>query len=146
MTQEDLGQELRENNDKIVECILLLRQQREELCYIIEKQYDERKKLETEMERITYKLCLVSSFFRNFKITKFSWLLTFQINKSLTQRLKAKTNYDKTLEEIEENYAKLVKNSGALLLVIQKEFAKLDSLLNKHTSTDDVPKEGARYI
>lgn len=60
MTQGDFGQELRENNEKIIECILLLREQREELIFIIEKQYEERKKLETEMERITYKLCLVS--------------------------------------------------------------------------------------
>lgn len=60
MTQGDFGQELRTNNDKIVECILLLREQREELAYIIGKQYEERKKLETEMERITYKLCLVN--------------------------------------------------------------------------------------
>lgn len=59
MTQEDLGKELRENSDKIVECILLLREQRAELAYIIERQYEERQKLENEMEKITYKLCLV---------------------------------------------------------------------------------------
>lgn len=62
MTQEEFGQELRENNQKIVECVRLLREQRDELAFIIEKQYQERKKLETDMERITYKLCLVSFY------------------------------------------------------------------------------------
>ncbi|XP_072388506.1 macrophage migration inhibitory factor-like isoform X1 [Diabrotica undecimpunctata] len=56
--KEDIGGELRNNNEKIVEYILSLRQHRDELIYIIDKQYKERKKLETEMERITYKLCL----------------------------------------------------------------------------------------
>lgn len=60
MTQGDFGQELKQNNEKIIECIVLLREQRDELAFIIERQYEERKKLETEMERITYKLCLVS--------------------------------------------------------------------------------------
>lgn len=54
-----MAKELRENNDKICNYICNLKSQREELIYIIEKQYDERKRLETEMERITYKLCLV---------------------------------------------------------------------------------------
>lgn len=57
--KDEMAKELRENNDKICNYICNLKSQREELIYIIEKQYDERKRLETEMERITYKLCLV---------------------------------------------------------------------------------------
>lgn len=54
----------------------------------------------------------------------------------MAQRIKAKTNYDKTLEEVEVNYEKLVKNSGDLLQFIQKEFAQLDSQMNKKTNTE----------
>ncbi|CAG9820598.1 unnamed protein product [Phaedon cochleariae] len=176
--KEDIGQELRENNEKIVECILLLRDQRDELGFIIERQYEERKKLETEMERITYKLCLVRIFKGNLYLSKFKLRLITEehhiivqnsreinnwgeylandqkfipdalkfidivrhINKSLAQRIKAKQDYDNTLNEIESNYAKLVKDSGDLLLMIKKEFEKLDSMINKRTSTDDAPK------
>ncbi|XP_023020511.1 uncharacterized protein [Leptinotarsa decemlineata] len=119
MGNEDMGRELRENNEKIVECILLLKEQRDELTFIIDKQQEERKKLETEMERITYKLCL--------------------INKSLAQRIKAKSSYDNTINEIEENYAKLVRESDDLLGLIKTEFDKLESLINKKTSTEDAP-------
>ncbi|KAG5881467.1 hypothetical protein JTB14_000895 [Gonioctena quinquepunctata] len=116
-SDEDLGKELRENNEKIVECIKTLKEQRDELAYIIEKQQEERQKLETEMERITYKLCL--------------------INKSLAQRIKAKTCYDNTLIEIENNYAKLVKDSGDLLGLIKIEFENLESMINKKTNTEE---------
>ncbi|CAH1973344.1 unnamed protein product [Acanthoscelides obtectus] len=79
-------------------------------------------RLETEMERITYKLCL--------------------LNKSLAQRINAKTCYDKTLEEMEEKYANLVKDSAELLKYIREEFGDLESMLNKKTSTDEGPTGG----
>ncbi|KAJ8978791.1 hypothetical protein NQ317_015515 [Molorchus minor] len=113
--QPEIGRELREHNEKIVQCLLLLNEQRNELAFLIEKQYEERKKLEMEMERITYKLCL--------------------INKSLSQRIRTKNNYDKTLMEIEVKYNELVKTSENLLVVVQKEFNELDSTINKKTST-----------
>nr|CAH7742941.1 unnamed protein product [Callosobruchus chinensis] len=79
-------------------------------------------RLETEMERITYKLCL--------------------LNKSLAQRINAKTCYDKTLQEMEEKYANLVKNSADLLMYIKEEFSDLESMINKKTSTDEGPTGG----
>ncbi|CAH1973341.1 unnamed protein product [Acanthoscelides obtectus] len=81
-----------------------------------------KRELETEMERITYKLCL--------------------LNKSLAQRINAKTCYDKTLEEMEEKYANLVKDSAELLKYIREEFGDLESMLNKKTSTDEGPTGG----
>lgn len=58
-TEQELGRELKENNEKIVHCLLEMRTQRDELVFLIQKQREERKKLEVEMERLTYKLCLV---------------------------------------------------------------------------------------
>nr|CAI5850119.1 unnamed protein product [Callosobruchus analis] len=82
----------------------------------------EKGRLETEMERITYKLCL--------------------LNKSLAQRINAKTCYDRTLQEMEEKYANLVKNSADLLMYIKEEFSDLESMINKKTSTDEGPTGG----
>ncbi|XP_057669921.1 uncharacterized protein LOC130902106 [Diorhabda carinulata] len=115
--KEEIGRELKENNEKIVEYIVCLRQHREELTYIIDKQYKERKKLETEMERVTYKLCL--------------------INKSMAQRIKTKKLYDDTIAEIESNYCHLIKDSEKILGVIRSEYEKLESTLNKKTSTEE---------
>ncbi|CAH1099552.1 unnamed protein product [Psylliodes chrysocephalus] len=114
--KDEMAKELRENNDKICNYICNLKSQREELIYIIEKQYDERKRLETEMERITYKLCL--------------------INKSMAQRIKTKNLYDQTLQEVEGNYSKLVKDSGIILSLIQSQYESLDEMINKKTNTD----------
>lgn len=44
--------------------------------------------------------------------------------------------YDSTLNEVEAKYGNLVKNSGDLLQFVQKEYAKLDSMMNKKTNTD----------
>ncbi|CAG9857709.1 unnamed protein product [Phyllotreta striolata] len=115
--KEEMGRILKENNDKICDYICNLRTQRDDLVYIIEKQYEERKRLETEMERITYKLCL--------------------INKSMAQRIKAKCLYDQTIDEVEEQYSKLVKDSGTILALVQNRFQKLDGMINKTTSTDE---------
>lgn len=55
----DPGAELRINNEKIIEFLLTLRAQRNELQLIIEKQEEEKRRLQHEIERITYKLNLV---------------------------------------------------------------------------------------
>lgn len=117
MSKQNFGGELRENNEKIVECILLLRDQRSELGFIIEKQYEERKNLEKEMERLTFKLCL--------------------LNKSLAQRILAKKNYDETIAEVEARYKKLIENSSDLLEYLKSEFQELESMLSKKTGTED---------
>ncbi|XP_023312883.1 nucleolar protein 58-like [Anoplophora glabripennis] len=60
-----------------------------------------------------------------------------QINKSMAQRMKAKQNYDATIEEIEEKYKRLKENSGDLMTMVAKDCNQLDSLINKKTSTED---------
>lgn len=53
------GQELTTNNHDIVKYICDIEEERKTLEHIIQKQYEERKKVEAEIERLTYKLCLV---------------------------------------------------------------------------------------
>lgn len=59
----DPGAKLRQNNDKIVHFIQTLKEQRAEIANLIEKQEVEKKKLEVEIERCTYKISLVSTQF-----------------------------------------------------------------------------------
>lgn len=53
------GRRLRENNEEILKYINQLREQRNELGFLVEKQKTEKAKLEEEMARISYKLGLV---------------------------------------------------------------------------------------
>ncbi|KAJ8909880.1 hypothetical protein NQ315_013514 [Exocentrus adspersus] len=115
--EEVMGKEVKENNEAIVHCLLELRKQRDDLEYLLEKQLEEKKTLEMEMERLTYKLCL--------------------INKSMGQRAKALENYNETIGEIEQQYEKLKQNALELKTALASECDQLDSLINKKTSTED---------
>lgn len=59
----ELGRELSDHNHQIVKCILELHEQRDELAMLIKLQLDEKAKLESEIERITYKLGVVSTHY-----------------------------------------------------------------------------------
>ncbi|KAF7267473.1 uncharacterized protein LOC143194147 [Rhynchophorus ferrugineus] len=112
---EDTGRELSSNNVDIVKYLCNIEEERATLEDIIQKQYQERKKIEMEIEKLTYKLCL--------------------INKSLSMRIKAKNNYDKTIEEIRSHYTQLVDNSNKLRQMVEKTQAELDDIMNKKTGT-----------
>ncbi|XP_068902429.1 putative autophagy-related protein 11 [Tenebrio molitor] len=111
----DSGHELRENNEKIVKLMSLLKKQRDEMNYLIEKQQLEKGRIETEIEKLTFKLSLLT--------------------KSLNQRLQARANYDRTIKEIEENYSNLVEESGKLLFTINKEVHQLEQIMDKKIGT-----------
>lgn len=68
-----------------------------------------------------------------------SW--RFKINRSLSRRVKAKTCYDKTLEELEKKYAKLLDDSKELLSYVMQQFDSLDTLLDKRIGTTDSMKK-----
>ncbi|KAF5284657.1 hypothetical protein FQR65_LT13488 [Abscondita terminalis] len=54
------GTILKERNEQIVKYISELKTQRNELNFLIDKQQEEKFKLETEIRRITYKLSLLN--------------------------------------------------------------------------------------
>ncbi|XP_044261445.1 cilia- and flagella-associated protein 251-like [Tribolium madens] len=112
----DSGHELRENNEKIVKLMSILKKQRNEMNYLIEKQKEEKNRIQNEIEKLTFKLSLLT--------------------KSLGQRVQAKSNYDKTIKEIEENYSSLVEESGKLLSTITKEVHELEEIMDKKIGTE----------
>lgn len=128
------GPELNVYSEQIVKCIMELREQRDEINLLISKQEEEKLRLKTEMQRINYKLALVIVivFGRAFYLKVF-----FQISKSLSQRLKAKLAYDKTIEEAEKNYKQLVLNSGQLLDSVQKTVNQLTDAMDKKVGTSN---------
>lgn len=62
------GTELKECNDKIVSYVSELKKQRTELNYLIERQMEEKKDLQLEMERIAYKLKVASKIYLCFDL------------------------------------------------------------------------------
>ncbi|XP_030754876.1 uncharacterized protein LOC115881506 [Sitophilus oryzae] len=112
---EETGHKLSSNNEDIVRYLCGIENERQTLEDIIQKQYQERKRIEIEIEKLTYKLCL--------------------INKSLSMRIKAKNNYDKTIEEIQSHYSVLVDSSNKLRNLVEKTQADLDDIMNKKIGT-----------
>lgn len=55
----ETGSELRNNNEKIVKFMILLKQQRDEMSFLIQKQKEEKNRIQTEIEKLTFKLSLV---------------------------------------------------------------------------------------
>ncbi|XP_063926844.1 uncharacterized protein LOC135140284 [Zophobas morio] len=109
------GTELRNNNERIVKLMALLKAQRDEMTYLITKQQEEKHKIENEIEKLSFKLTLLT--------------------KSLNQRLQAKINYDKTIKEIEEHYMNLVSQSGKLLHTLSQEVHDLEEIMDKKIGT-----------
>ncbi|KAK9892408.1 hypothetical protein WA026_019858 [Henosepilachna vigintioctopunctata] len=111
------GRRLRESNEEILKYISQLREQRNELGILVDKQRIEKSHLEAEMARISYKLSL--------------------INKSLNQRLRALIVYDETLAHIESKYKGLADSTLVLLAQVRKESTNLESTIDKKIGTEN---------
>ncbi|EFA04879.1 hypothetical protein TcasGA2_TC014940 [Tribolium castaneum] len=94
--------------------------------FLIEKQVEEKSRIQNEIERLSFKLSLLT--------------------KSLGQRVLAKNNYDKTIKEIEENYSSLVEESGKLLSTITKEVHELEEIMDKKIGTEQKLEEKRRSM
>lgn len=110
------GRRLRENNEEILKYINQLREQRNELGFLVEKQKTEKAKLEEEMARISYKLGL--------------------IDKSLGQRTRALKLYDTTIMEVEAKYKGLADSTQGLLTHVKKESSTLENSIDKRIGTE----------
>ncbi|XP_031331076.1 13 kDa deflagellation-inducible protein-like [Photinus pyralis] len=104
------------NNDKIIKCIADLKKQRKELEFLIGKQQEEQSTLQTEMERITLRLGVIS--------------------KGHARRVAAKDNYDIAIKNAEESYQEIVTLSGRLLQSIRKNMSELEEAMDKKIGTD----------
>lgn len=112
----EIGATLRANNEQIVHYLKTLKEQRDEINLIIQKQEQEMRRLQYEIERITYKMALIT--------------------KSLAQRMAAKEKYDVTIKEAERNYRRIVECSGILLNSMSKEYSVLSEVMDKKVGPD----------
>ncbi|XP_034183378.1 uncharacterized protein LOC117605778 isoform X1 [Osmia lignaria lignaria] len=84
---------------------------RMELQTQIEAQEDEKNSLQTEIEKLSYKLT--------------------RLNDSLTKRIAVRNEYDRTIADTETAYIKILESSQLLLNMIKKEATNLDQTLLK---------------
>ena len=97
--------DLQNYNAELVSCIEDLREKREELNRTILREEEEKAKIQKDLSVLTDRLT--------------------KINENLAKRLQARTEYDRTIEETEQAYMKILESSQTLLHVLKRESATL---------------------
>ena len=92
-------------NNELVKCIEDLRDKREELNRMIIKEEEDKAKIQREISILSEKLQ--------------------KINESLSRKVTARTEYDKTITETEAAYMKILESSQTLLHVLKRESVSL---------------------
>merc|ERR1712146_825381 len=98
------GATLQNYNNELVKCIEDLREKREELNRQIMKEED-KGKIQKELSLLTDRLQ--------------------KINESLVRKTQARNEYDKTVQETEAAYMKILESSQTLLHVLKRETVNL---------------------
>lgn len=127
---------LTEYNDQIVEYLLKLREQRNEITELLEKQKNEKANLECDMEKLAYKMTLVSWRPGPFPLST----PVLQIEKSLKQRALTLDNYNKKILEAETKYQNILQKSESLLSLVKTDLFELDNIMNKKVGTMSIDK------
>jgi len=96
---------LQNYNNELVKSIEDLREKREELNKQILKEEEEKVKIQKELSILTEKLS--------------------KINESLVRKTQARTEYDRTIQETEAAYMKILESSQTLLHVLKRETVNL---------------------
>ena len=99
------GATLQNYNNELVKCIEDLREKREEINRQILKEEEEKAKIQRDLSNLTDKLS--------------------NINESLARKLQARNEYDKTIQETEAAYMKILESSQTLLHVLKREQTKI---------------------
>lgn len=92
-------------NAELIKCIEDLRHKREELNRQIQKEEDDKSKIQKEVAVLTDRLQ--------------------KINESLVRKTQARNEYDKTVQETEAAYMKILESSQTLLHVLKRETVNL---------------------
>ena len=100
------GASLQNYNNELVKCIEDLREKREEVNRMILKEEEEKAKIQKDLSLLTDRLT--------------------KINESLARRVQAKNEYDKTIQETEAAYMKILESSQTLLHVLKRESVNLN--------------------
>lgn len=107
------GATLQNYNNELVKCIEDLREKREEINRQILKEEEEKAKIQRDLSILTERLS--------------------KINESLARKVQARNEYDRTIQETEAAYMKILESSQTLLQVLKRETVNL--VKKKQTSS-----------
>ena len=99
------GASLQNYNNELVKCIEDLREKREEINRQILHDEDEKAKIQRDLSVLTDRLS--------------------KINETLTRKVQARNEYDRTIQETEGAYMKILESSQTLLQVLKRETVTL---------------------
>lgn len=99
--------DLQNYNSELVTCIEDLREKREALNRTILQEEEEKAKIQKNISLMTDRLA--------------------KLNDNLSKRVQARQEYDKTIEETEQAYMKILESSQTLLHVLKRESASLSN-------------------
>ena len=105
MTKSQEGATLQNYNNELVKCIEDMREKREEVNKQILKEEEEKAKIQKDLSILTDRQS--------------------KINESLTGKVQARNEYDKTIQETEAAYMKILESSQTLLHVLKRETVNL---------------------
>jgi Sjoegren syndrome nuclear autoantigen 1 len=107
------GASLQNYNNELVKCIEDLREKREEINRQILKEEEEKAKIQRDLSILTDRLST--------------------INEALARKVQARNEYDRTIQETEAAYMKILESSQTLLQVLKRETVNLTK--KKQTSS-----------
>lgn len=99
------GASLQNYNNELVKCIEDLREKREEINRQILKEEEEKAKIQRDLSILTDRLS--------------------KINETLARKIQARNEYDRTIQETEAAYMKILESSQTLLQVLKRETVSL---------------------
>lgn len=99
------GAALHSHNAELIKCIEDLREKREEIQRQVVKEEEEKAKIQKDLSILTDRLS--------------------KINEALARRVMARNEYDKTIQETEAAYMKILESSQTLLHVLKRETVNL---------------------
>jgi Sjoegren syndrome nuclear autoantigen 1 len=107
------GASLQNYNNELVKCIEDLREKREEINRQILKDEEDKAKIQRDLSVLTDRLS--------------------NINENLSRKVQARNEYDRTIQETEGAYMKILESSQTLLQVLKRETVSL--VKKKQTSS-----------
>ena len=108
------GASLQNYNNELVKCIEDLREKREEINRQILKEEEEKAKIQRDLSILTDRLST--------------------INEQLGRKIQARNEYDRTIQETEAAYMKILESSQTLLQVLKRETVNLVKKKVRHWS------------
>lgn len=111
------GATLQNYNAELVKCIEELREKREEVDRQIRVEEEDKSKVQREIAALTERLQKLNGMF--------FFELFLHYKESLTRKTQARSEYDKTIQETEAAYMKILESSQTLLHVLKRESVNL---------------------